>query len=170
MPASTERSAEGLEAISLRDALTLASSLRARFDDGITPGSPVTVAGTNINEADDDSGMRWDESANAVTFNYGARGGPHSVWLENRFSIAFRLDLARRFGLGGVVVEPAAQDETLPDVWNTVATFVEDGSVRRELPYGPYLKPSWLSSAGAWRCPTAVPTCEWPPIRGSTRW
>jgi cell division septation protein DedD len=163
---STERSADGLAAISLREALTLASGLVARFDDGITPGSPVTISGVNINESDDDSGMRWDETANAVTFNYGARGGAHSVWLENRFSAAFRLDLARRFGLGGVVVEPAAQDETLPDFWNTVATFVEDGSVLRELPYGPYLRPSWRSSAGSieggeggeavWRAPDEV--------------
>jgi cell division septation protein DedD len=163
---STQRSAEGLASISLREALTLASELDARFDDGITPGSPVTVFGVHINESDDDSGMRWDESANAVTFNYGARGGAHSVWLENRFSVAFRLDLARRFGLGGVVVDPAAQDETLPNFWNTVATFVEDGSVQRELPYGPYLRPSWRSSAGAieggeggeavWRAPDEV--------------
>ncbi len=163
---STEHSAEGLAQISLREALTLASEVDARFADGITPGSPVTVAGVNINESDDDSGMSWDGKAKAVTFNYGARGGARNVWLENRFSAAFRLDLARRFGLGGVVVDPAAQDETLPDFWNTVATFVEDGSVQRELPYGPYLRPDWRSSAGAfeggeggeavWRAPDEV--------------
>ncbi|HJM90224.1 MAG TPA: hypothetical protein QF624_11490 [Dehalococcoidia bacterium] len=163
---SRERTPEGIAAITLRDALTRASSLRARFDEGITPDSPVTITGVNINENDDDSGMRWDETSQSVTFDYGARGGPRTVWVENRFSFAFRLDLARRFGLGGVTVAPAAQDETLPDVWNTVASFVEDGAVHRELPFGPYLSPRWISPSGiieggdsgvaVWRAPNEI--------------
>ena len=163
---SRERTPEGIAAITLLDALTRASSLRARFDEGITPDSPITVTGVNINENDDDSGMRWDETSQSVTFDYGARGGPRTVWVENRFAFAFRLDLARRFGLGGVTVASAAQDETLPDVWNTVASFVEDGAVHRELPYGPYLSPRWISPSGTieggdsgiavWRAPSAI--------------
>ena len=164
---SHERSPEGVEALSLYDALTRASSLRAGVESGIAPGDAVTIAGVNIDrEGGNNSGLLWDEAASAVAFSYVDRGGPRTVWIENRFSLAFRLDLARRLGLGGVVVEPAAQDESLPAFWNTLARFVDDGSVQLELPYGPYLAPRWQASDGAieggeqgvavWRAPAQV--------------
>jgi len=156
------RGVDGIESMTLRESLVVASTIERQTQGGIGPGFPVTLKGANISTEDGNSGLRWDDGAKAVSFAYAGR----TVWLENRFSAAFRLDLARRFGLGGVVVEPAAQDETLPDFWNTVATFVEDGSVLRELPYGPYLRPSWRSSAGSieggeggeavWRAPDEV--------------
>ena len=145
---SRERTAEGIVTTSLRDALTVASALQVVLDGGIAPGEAVSVSGVNIEQGANNTGLRWSDRARAVTFSYAARGGPRSVWIENRFSVAFRLDLAGRFGLGGVVVDAAAEDETLPDVWNTVSAFVEEGTVRLELPYGPYLSPRWQSSDG----------------------
>ena len=145
---SRERTAEGIATTSLRDALTVASALQTVLDGGIAPGEAVIVSGVNIEQGTNNTGLHWSDRARAVTFSYAARGGPRSVWIENRFSVAFRLDLAGRFGLGGVVVDAAAEDETLPDVWNTVSTFVEEGTVRLELPYGPYLNPRWQSSDG----------------------
>ncbi len=164
---SRERSAGGVTPISLRDAMTLASSLRTRLDDGISPGDAVAISGINIDQEAGNTGMQWDERARAVSFAYTGRDGRHSVWIENRFSTAFRLDLARRFGVGGAVVEAAAADEALPNIWNTVATFVEEGAARLELPYGPYLEPRWQASRGeieggdsgviVWRAPQQDP-------------
>ena len=164
---SRERSAGGLTPISLREAMTLASSLRTRLDDGISPGDAVAISGVNIDQEAGNTGMQWDERARAVSFAYTGRDGRHSVWIENRFSTAFRLDLARRFGLGGAVVNAAAADEALPNIWNTVSTFVEEGSARLELPYGPYLEPRWQASRGeieggesgviVWRAPQQDP-------------
>ncbi len=145
---SRERTAEGIATTSLRDALTVASALQTVLDGGIAPGEAVSVSGVNIEQGTNNTGLHWSDRARVVTFSYVARGGPRSVWIENRFSVAFRLDLAGRFGLGGVVVDAAAEDETLPNVWNTVSTFVEEGTVRLELPYGPYLSPRWRSSDG----------------------
>ena len=164
---SHARVAEGIEALSLREALTLASAMRTAIDGGIAPGEAVTLSGVNINREAGSTGLHWDERAAAVSFAFADRGGPHTVWVENRFSVAFRLDLARRFGLGGVVVAPATEDETLPAIWNTVATFVAEGAVPLELPYGPYLTPGWFPSGGAiegngdggtavWRAPQQV--------------
>ena len=145
---SRERSAGGVTALSLRDAMTLASLLRTRLDDGISPGDAVAISGVNIDQEAGNTGMQWDERARAVSFAYAGRDGRHNVWIENRFSTAFRLDLARRFGLGGAVVTAAAEDAALPEIWNTVATFVEEGAARLELPYGPYLEPRWQASRG----------------------
>ena len=146
---SRERTPDGIVAISLRDALTVASELRTGIEAGIAPGDPVTVQGVNIDRSANNSGMQWNDRALAVTYSYVARGGPRTVWIENRFSAAFRLDLVRRYGLGGVVVESAAADANLPDLWPTVVAFVQEGSAPLELPFGPYLQPRWSASDGA---------------------
>ena len=164
---SRARTAEGIDTLSLREALTLASAMRTAIDGGIAPGEAVTLSGVNIDREAGNTGLHWDERAAAVSFAFADRGGPHTVWVENRFSAAFRLDLARRFDLGGVVVAPAAEDETLPALWNTVSTFVEEGAVPLQLPYGPYLTPGWFPSGGViegdgdrgtavWRAPQQV--------------
>ncbi len=146
---SHERSDEGIGAISQLDALTIASAVQARLEQqGITPGRAVTVVATNLDQSAGNSGLRWDDPAKSVTFGYTSSSVQHTVWIENRFSIAFRLDLAHRHGLGGVVVESAAQDPALPDVWNLVAQYIEDGRVKLETPYGPYLRPQWSASSG----------------------
>ena len=132
----------------MRTALTTASALQTKLDQGIAPGGAVTLVGTNIDQGGGDSGIRWDDRAKSVTFTYTDRSIQHAVWIENRFSIAFRLDLARRYGLGGVIVASAAQDDELPDVWNLISRYLDDGTVQLELPYGPYLQPQWRASEG----------------------
>lgn len=145
---SHDHSTEGISALSLRDALATAAMLQSRIDQGITPGREVTIVGTNIAQEEGDSGLHWDERGMSVAFSYAERANQHTVWIENRFSMAFRLDLARRYGLGGVTIDGAAQDETLPDVWNVVSQYLEDGRVRLEYPYGPYLQPQWAATDG----------------------
>ena len=160
---SREQSAEGVRPITLREALTEASLVRTRIEGGIAPGDGVTLEAANLGGAGGEP-YGWSDRARAVTFTFQARGGERTVWVENRYSLAFRLDLASRFGLGGVVVAAAEADDTLPDVWNTVSSYAEEGSVRLELPYGPYLEAEWRASSGAiegtgplvvWRAPEA---------------
>lgn len=146
---SHERSDEGVGAISQLDALTTASIVQARLEQqGITPGRAVTVVATNLDQSAGNSGLRWDDPAKSVTFSYTSGSVQRTVWIENRLSMAFRLDMAHRQGLGGVVVEGAAQDPGLPDVWNLVAQYIEDGRVKVETPYGPYLRPQWSATSG----------------------
>jgi hypothetical protein len=168
---SRERSAEGVRSMTLQDALALASSLRGRTEGAIGPGEAVSVAGVNIDRDAGNSGLVWDDRARAVSFAYAGRGGPRTIWVENRYSTAFRLDLASRFGLGGVAVAAAHEDEALPKLWDTILGFAEDGTVRLELPYGPYLQPQWVASDGliegggdagvvVWRAPQRTGTYD----------
>lgn len=145
---SRDRSGEGVSSLTQRDALAIASVVQAQLEQGITPGSAVPLVAVNIDEGGGDSGMRWDDRARTVTFSYSERSNQHTVWIENRFSMAFRLDLAQRYGLGGVVVQSAAADEALADVWNVIAQYIEEGAPQLELPYGPYLRPQWQASEG----------------------
>ena len=145
---SWERSADGLRPLTLQDGLALASALGDAAAGAIGPGDTVAVAAINIDREAGNSGLFWDDGARAVSFVYAGRSGPRSVWLENRFSAAFRLDLAERFGLGGVVVAGAAPSDELPDLGALVGSFAEGAAVDLELPYGPYLVPEWSASDG----------------------
>ncbi|MFA7297374.1 MAG: hypothetical protein WC211_09370 [Dehalococcoidia bacterium] len=161
---SRERAGDVIRALTLREALTTASAVRARVEQGIAPGDAITLSAANIDQEAGNTGLRWDDRSRAVMFVYAGRSGSQTIWIENRFSTAFRLDLARRYALGGVVVEGAGRDETLPDVWNTVLSYTNDGQLVLQTPYGPYLQPQWRatdgqiepgSSSGAavWRAP-----------------
>jgi hypothetical protein len=158
---SRDRSGEGVSPISQRDALAIASALQTQLDQGIPPGAAVTLLATNVDQSGGDSGLQWDERARAVSFTYSERSNEHTIWIENRFSLAFRLDLARRYGLGGVVVQSAAKDDLLPDVWNLISQYLEEGKVRLELPYGPYLQPRWQATEGNIELGAASGTAVW---------
>jgi hypothetical protein len=92
--------------------------------------------------------LRWDDQADAVSFQYPGSGGQHTVWLENSFSLAFRLDLARRYGLGGVAIDNVAQDPKAPEFWDPLRSFADSGTVSLVQPNGVLLRPSWNVQAG----------------------
>lgn len=142
---SVARASNVVSRITLHDALVRASSIARRSTGGVAPGDPVTVVASQLTADLGNTGLRWDEMARAVAYS----GGEGTVWLENRFSTAYRLDLAGRLGLGGVVVNDARADEELADLWDTVISWVESGGVVLEQPYGPYLIPCWESSGGS---------------------
>ena len=142
---STARASNVVSRITLHEALVRASQVVRRSTGGVAPGDPVTVVASQLTADLGNTGIRWDEMAQAVAYS----GGEGTVWLENRFSAAYRLDLAGRLGLGGVVVADARADEELADLWDTVLGWVESGAVTLERPYGPYLTPCWEASGGA---------------------
>jgi hypothetical protein len=142
---SVQRSANELSRITLHDALVRASEVVRRTVGGVAPGDPVTVVASQLTSTEGNTGIGWDEMAQAVAYS----GGEGTVWLENSFSTAYRLDLAGQLGLGGVVVASAAADEELADIWGVVVGWVETGAVVLEQPYGPYLVPCWQTSGGS---------------------
>jgi len=146
---SVEKGSDGLRLISLHEGLGLASEIEVRTTSAITPNASVIIVGKNIFQDDGASGLRWDESAFAVSFSYPGRGGQRTVWLENSLSIAFRVDLARRFGLGGVAIDDVSLNPQAPAVWDTLRAYVETGSVTLAQPNGVLLRPAWQIQAGS---------------------
>ncbi|MFA7248545.1 MAG: hypothetical protein WC273_02835 [Dehalococcoidia bacterium] len=165
---STERRGQQFSAITLRDALTAASAIDRKAE--ATPaaaGASVALRAQNL-DPQQGTALRWDLASRTVGFTYTAADGPHNVWVENRFSAAFRMDLASRFGLGGIAVDQAKQDEALPDVWGTVLLYAQDGAVKLERPYGPYLTPCWQAAqgsvegvSGCWTADSAPAAVNW---------
>ena len=152
---SVDKQGQQFAQVSLRDALTAASTI-----DGKAAANPASAGGTvalrALNLGDAQQNLRWDETARMVSFAFNNSNGARSVWIENRFSAAFRMDLASRFGLGGIAVNQAKQDDTLPDIWGTVVFYAQDGTVKLERPYGGYLAPCWQTSTGTVE---GAPTC-----------
>ena len=132
--------------LSRKDALSLASAIQRSADSGIGGSATVNLSAPFL--AGSGGGLSWDEVAKAVGFLFTEGGKPHAVWIENRFSAAFRLDLAGRAGLGGVVVNQAEADETLADVIDAATAFAQGASPKLERPFGPYLVPCWEALGG----------------------
>ncbi len=145
---SHEKGSDGLRALSLKEALTLASEIEVRTA-VIVPNSSVLVVGKNIYQDDGATGIRWDEGAFAVSFAYPGSRGQRTVWIENALSIAFKLDFARRLGLGGVALDDVSQDPQAPNIWDPIRLFADTGNVSLVAPNGVILKPTWQSQAGA---------------------
>jgi hypothetical protein len=146
---SQEKGSDGLRPMSLREGLTLASQIEVRTTSAITPNSSVVVVAKNMFQDEGATGLRWDEGAYAVSFAYPGRGGQRTVWLENSFSLAFKLDLARRYGLGGVAIEDVSLNPQAASYWEPLRTYAEAGSVALAQPNGTLLKPVWLAQAGS---------------------
>jgi hypothetical protein len=146
---SYEKGTDGLRSITLTEGLTLASTVEVRTTSQITPNSSVVIVGKNIFQDDGASGLRWDEQAFAVAFSYPGRGGQRTVWLENALSLAFKLDLARRYGLGGVALDDVSLNSQSASLWEPLRLYAESGTVALVQPNGVMLRPSWQIQAGA---------------------
>ena len=69
--------------------------------------------------------------------------------LENALSIAFKMDLARRYGLGGIALDDVSGgDPFLASVWDPIRAYAESGSIALVQPNGSLLRPLWQIQAG----------------------
>ncbi len=150
-----------------RDALALASTILRPPDNGV--GGTATVSLTAPFLSGSGGGLRWDDSAKSVTFSFAEAGKAHAVWVENRYSAAFRLDLVSRRGLGGVVLDQAEANSDLADLADIAAEFAQGSTPRLERPFGPYLVPCWQAIGGGtiegasacWTQDHAAPSAVW---------
>ncbi|HZP57231.1 MAG TPA: glycosyl hydrolase family 18 protein [Dehalococcoidia bacterium] len=167
---SVERGGDGLRAMPLADALSLAGQVTAKVEGDIAPGAQVQLVAQNLAPGEGASGMHWDDTARAVTFSYPGRGGKRTVWIANQFSTAFRLELVERYGLAGVALTDVSQEGGGADVWPAVRELADSGSITLVKPNGALFAPAWTASAGTvapatgdtvtWTAPSAPGTYE----------
>lgn len=146
---SFEKGTDGLRGLPLLEGLSLASQIDVRTTSAITPNAQVVIVGKNIFQDDGATGLRWDDSAFAVSFSYPGRGGTRTVWLENSLSIAFKLDFAKRMGLGGIAVTDVSLNDQAASIWDPLRSYAESGSVALVQPNGVALRPTWQIQAGS---------------------
>ena len=145
---SSERGAVGMRALSLTEALSLASTPVVRPTGPVAPEATVQLVGQNLAEELGASELRWHDGARAVVFSYAGLGGERTVWIANVFSEAFKLDLARRYQLGGVAVADVSQSAADANIWPVVRQYAETGEVVLIEPNGVLLQPQWTATGG----------------------
>ncbi|MFQ5879230.1 MAG: glycosyl hydrolase family 18 protein, partial [Dehalococcoidia bacterium] len=121
-PFSHQRIGNDISPLPLVETLGIATTMSVRSPSGpITTGTRVIIAGDNIYRPDGATGIHWDDDAAVVAFSYRVDGEERTVWIENVFSAAFKLEMARRFGLGGVAVEDASVKSGGANIWPVIA-------------------------------------------------
>jgi hypothetical protein len=171
-PLSVVKSATATQLVTQREALGVAAIVSVGEPGPVLAGSRVTLVGNSLFQDGGASGLFWDRFANAVSFIYpDVNGQLVTIWLENRFSIGFKLDLIADFGLGGLALEDVSDDPGHAQLWDTVNDFLESGGVRLVLPNSELYSPVWESDEGelggsgaagwvVWTTPTRPGTYE----------
>lgn len=148
-PLSVLRAAATTQVLTQREALALAATVSVQEPGPILAGSRVTLVGNSLFQDGGASGLFWDPFANSVSFTYPDRNGQLvTVWIENRFSMAFKLDLIGEFNLGGIALDNVSADPGGADLWETISNFMESGGVRLTLPNDELLVPVWEADEG----------------------
>ena len=148
-PFSTVRGRSGVQILTQREALGLASRISVREPGPILAGQRVTLVGDSIFQDGGASGLFWDRFANAVSFTFAeTSGGTATVWVENRFSVAFKLALLEEFDLGGLALTDVSADPGQANLWPVINGFLETGSSQLLVPNPELLVPSWEVSGG----------------------
>jgi hypothetical protein len=148
-PLATERSADGLRTMTLTDAMKTATRLSVRTGGAtkVVTESNYEVAGINIDKAEGRSGIAWSPETACVFFTYEESGG-RTVYIENVFSVGFKLEYIPRYKLGGVAVDDASDNVYLGNIWPALNTFIATGQPALLQPNASDLAPRWTKSAG----------------------
>jgi hypothetical protein len=145
-PLAAEKSTTGVRALSLTDAMGIATKLLLTGTE-LAPNENIEIVGFNIDRSEELTGLVWDRNTATVAFTYKLEGN-RTVWIENLFSVGFKLEFASRYRLGGIGVEDASNDPFLGNIWGAVRPFVETGQPLLLQPNPADLQPQWRASAG----------------------
>ncbi len=113
----------------------------------IKPGTTVKVVARNLDEGEGASPLSWSDDAAAVSY---AIGGTERrrIFIENKFSVSFKLELVQAYGLAGVAVSDASAQSDVANIWPTVNAFVQSNTVSLVRPNDGMLNPAWQVEAG----------------------
>jgi len=148
-PYATETGGETINVMSIAQAMSIATRVTVRADaEAITTSSNIKVAGTNIDKDEALTGIRWSPETATVAFSYkqpqGA--GSRTIYLENFFSIGFKLEMLSSYKLGGVAIEDASNNEFLGNIWTALVPFISSGQPILLQPNPQDLAPKWAVS------------------------
>jgi len=148
-PLGVEKGGEGIRSLTALEALAIAGAVSADKTDEIRAGQAVQIKGTNVDKADGASGIVWDDQSAAVSFSYAGLGGERTVWVENAFSVGFKLELVERFGLGGLAIDDVSDSVGAADIWPVIGEFLDTGKTSLVKPNSLLFVPSWQADGGS---------------------
>ena len=148
-PYATVQAAEGIQRVPISTAMTIATKMTigGSASQKIETNSILEIRGTNIDKTENLTGIQWDPNSATVAFTYKDNGG-RTIWLENYFSVGFKLEFVSRFKLGGVAVEDASDNIHLGNIWPAITPFVTGGQPVLLRPNPADLQPVWAAQKG----------------------
>jgi spore germination protein YaaH len=167
-PLATERSEQGTRLLTAVEALSVAAQFTVRDRERLVANSDVQVTADNLNREGTGgrAGLIWDANAAAVSFVYQAGDSLRTVWIENAFSAAFKLEFVHLWRLGGVAVDDASAGEGMANIWPAIAQYQKAGAPTLLQPNGGLLQPQWLVDGQSKEIGKAVFTWKAPPDPG----
>jgi hypothetical protein len=126
----------------------------------VKTGSTVKLVAINLDAGEGASPLRWDDDAVAVSF---AVGGTERrrIFLENKYSAAFKLEIVQAYRLGGVVISDASATSDVANLWPTVTEFVRSATIPLGRPNEITLLPGWQAPEGGEIGAGAGTTATW---------
>jgi len=144
-------------------AMLLASEIKVR--EPVDPADiktdvGVNVVAVNLAQSEGATDLRWSDDAAALSFSYG-EPDKKTVYIENVFSVGFKLELVQAYALGGVSVSDGSGATDVANVWPAVNHLVESGTVTLVRPNGDSLVPRWEAPDGGDLDAAAGPGVIW---------
>lgn len=146
-PYATESTSDGtISTMSLAQAMAIATRLGIQGDK-LSTESNVDVVAVNVDRTENLTGMQWDPQTATVGFTY-KFNSQRVIWLENYFSIGFKLEYVSQYKLGGIAIEDASNDPYLGNIWPALNIYISSGQPELVRPNSDDLLPRWEVSGG----------------------
>ncbi len=143
------RSGGTLGVTTQRAALGVASLISVRETGPYVVGERVTLQGASVQRDSAATGLLWDDATRTVSFSYPDLSGEQvTIWIENRFSAAFKMLPVEEMRLGGVYLSNVSADRANANLWPAVSAFLESGRVDLRLPNPILFSPVFAVEAG----------------------
>lgn len=163
-PYSIQGTGDGSQAIGYQQAMLLASEpvIREPAADQIKPNTEVKLVAKNQDESEGATAMSWDNDALTVSF---ALGGTERkrIYIENSYSVSFKLELVQAYALGGVSVADGSAQSDVANIWPTVKSLVDSATVSLVKPNDSMLKVAWESDDNNISADAGTTSATWVP-------
>lgn len=162
-PFSTEVTDDGSRTLGYLEAMLLATEIKVREPEdpaNIETDVGVKVVAVNLAQSEGSTDLAWSDDAAALTFSYGTPDR-HTIYVENVFSVGFKLELAQAWGLGGIAVSDASAATDTANIWPAVNMLVDTGTATLLRPNGDALVPRWEAPDGGNLDAAAGPSVIW---------
>ncbi|MEX0800573.1 MAG: glycosyl hydrolase family 18 protein [Dehalococcoidia bacterium] len=149
-PFSSQIQDEQATPLGYLQAMLLASEIRVREPEdpeAIEPDVGVNLVAVNLAQSEGAEELAWNNDAAALTFAYGGTD-KKTVYIENVFSVGFKLEMVQTYALGGVAISDASAGTDVANVWPVVNQLLEAGTVSLVRPNDDALVPRWESPDG----------------------
>lgn len=141
---------DSVRTVGYLEAMLLASEIKVREPadpDEIETEVGVRVVAVNLAQSEGATDIGWNDDAAVLSFSYGAPD-TRTVYIENVFSVGFKLEMVQTYAMGGVAVSDASAKTDVANIWPAVNQLVEAGTITLVRPNGDALVPRWEAPDG----------------------